>query len=186
MNFSDFGVWLGNISLKEANHYTKIPMKAQEKTLSKIIKRNKNSYYGKKYDFKNIKSIDDFREKLPLTTYADYEEFVDRMIENKENNLMYSGKNIRYCSSSGSVGKPKILPKSVKDLWNMQCFGFSCSVATAAHYLKDVKGIKMPSQMGPLVLILSGHPLSDGKKCNGAGQVPLTYLKPITKFFCTS
>ncbi|MBQ6624897.1 MAG: GH3 auxin-responsive promoter family protein [Clostridia bacterium] len=186
MNFSDFGVWLGDISLKEANHYTKIPMKAQEKTLSKIIKRNKNSYYGKKYDFKNIKSIDDFREKLPLTTYADYEEFVDRMIENKENNLMYSGKNIRYCSSSGSVGKPKILPKSVKDLWNMQCFGFSCSVATAAHYLKDVKGIKMPSQMGPLVLILSGHPLSDGKKCNGAGQVPLTYLKPITKFFCTS
>ena len=152
MNISDLGVWLGDISLREVNHYTKKPMRAQEKTLSKIIKRNKNSYYGKKYDFKNIKSIDDFREKLPLTTYADYEEFVDRMIENKENNLMYSGKNIRYCSSSGSVGKPKILPKSVKDLWNMQCFGFSCSVATAAHYLKDVKGIKMPSQMGPLVL----------------------------------
>ena len=30
------------------------------------------------------------------------------------------------------------------------------------------------------------HKLEDGKMCNGAGQVPLTYLKPITKTFCTS
>ena len=40
--------------------------------------------------------------------------------------------------------------------------------------------------MGPIVLILTGHRLEDGKMCNGAGQVPLTYLKPITPFFCTS
>ena len=123
---------------------------------------------------------------VPLTTYEDYAPYIDRMIENKEKNIMYTGRNIRYCSSSGSIGKPKTLPKSIKDLWNMQCIGFSCSVATAAHHLKKNKGIKMPGQMGPLVLILSGQKLDDGKKCNGAGQVPLTYLKPLIKFFCTS
>lgn len=186
MPFSDFGILLGDVSLAEIEYYTKNPMKAQESTLRKILNRNKNCEIGKKYNFKDIKSIADFQKNVPLSTYEDYEPYVERMIHNKEKNLMFSGPNIRYCSSSGSVGKPKILPKGIKDLWNMQCIGFSCTVSTAAHYLKKVKGKKMPAQMGPLVLILTGHPLEDGKMCNGAGQVPLTYLKAITPFFCTS
>lgn len=186
MQLSDVGVFLGDLSLWEINHHTKDPMKAQRKTLKKILSKNKNCEYGKKYNFKDIHSIDEYRAKVPLTKYEDYEPYVERMIHNKENNLMFSGLNVRYCSSSGSVGKPKILPKSVKDLWNMQCIGFSCSVATAYHYLKDVKGIKMPSQRGPLVLILTGHKLEDGKMCNGAGQIPLLYLKPLLGMFSTS
>ncbi len=185
-SFSDFGVLLGDVSLAAIEHHTKDPMKAQRNTLKKILNRNKNCELGKKYNFKDIKSIEDYQKMVPLSTYEDYEPYVERMIHNKENNLMFSGLNVRYCSSSGSVGKPKILPKGVTDLWNMQCIGFSCTVATAAHYLKKVKKVKMPSQMGPLVLILTGHPLEDGKMCNGAGQVPLTYLKAITPFFCTS
>ena len=185
MPFSDFGVLLGDVSLLEIEHHTKNPMKAQENTLKKIIRRNKNCELGKKYNFKDIKSIEDYQKMVPLSTYDDYEPLVERMIHNKEKNVMFSGPNIRYCSSSGSVGKPKILPKGIKDLWNMQCIGFSCSVSTAYHHLKK-NGIKMPNQMGPLVLILSGHPLEDGKMCNGAGQVPLTYLKAITPLFCTS
>ncbi len=186
MAFSDLGVLIGDVSLAEIEYFTKIPMKAQRSTLKKILGRNKNCEIGKKYNFKDIKSIEDYQRLVPLSTYEDYEPYVERMIHGKEKNLMFTGPNIRYCSSSGSVGKPKILPKGIKDLWNMQCIGFSCTIATAAHYLKKVKNIKMPAQMGPLVLILTGHPLEDGKMCNGAGQVPLTYLKPITRFFCTS
>ncbi len=186
MAFSDFGILLGDFTLLEVNNATKDPMKFQEKTLKKILKRNKNCELGKKFNFENINSIEDYQKMVPLTTYDDYAPYVDRMINNKENNLMFTGLNVRYCSSSGSVGKPKILPKSVKDLWNMQCIGFSGTVATSAHYLKKYKNKKMPAQMGPLVLILTGHPLEDGKMCNGAAQIPLLYLLPITKFFCTS
>lgn len=185
MPFSDLGVLLGNVSLLEIEHFTKDPMKAQESTLKKILRRNKNCELGKKYNFKDIKSISDYQKMVPLSTYDDYEPYVERMIHNKEKKLMFSGYNVRYCSSSGSVGKPKILPKGIKDLWNMQCIGFSCTVSTAFRHLKK-NGIRMPNQMGPLVLILTGHPLEDGKMCNGAGQVPLTYLKAITPFFCTS
>lgn len=185
-SISDLGVLLGDVSLLEIEHHTKDPMKAQIKTLKKIIARNKNCELGKKYNFKDIKTIEDYQKMVPLSTYEDYEPYVERIVNNKEKNVMFSGWNSRYCSSSGSVGKPKILPKGIKDLWNMQCIGFSCTVATASHYLKKVKGVKMPPQMGPLVLILTGHPLADGKMCNGAAQIPLTYLKPITPFFCTS
>ncbi len=186
MSFSDLGIWLGDVSLAEINHFTKDPMKAQRSTLKKIVRRNKNCELGKKFHFDQIHSIEDYQRLVPLTDYSDYEPLVDRMIQNKEKNLMFTGPNIRYCSSSGSVGKPKILPKSANDLWKMQCIGFSVSVSTAAHWLKKNKGIKLPPQMGPLVLILTGHKLEDGKRCNGAGQIPLDYLRMITPFFSTS
>ncbi len=186
MAFSDLGILLGDFTLAEVNHATKDPMKAQEKTLKKILRKNKNCELGKKYNFTNINSIEDYQKMVPLSTYDDYAPYVERIIHNKEKNVMFTGWNVRYCSSSGSVGKPKILPKSVRDLWNMQCIGFSGTVATSAHYLKKYKNKKMPAQMGPLVLILTGHPLEDGKMCNGAAQIPVLYLLPITRFFCTS
>ncbi|HBL40392.1 MAG TPA: hypothetical protein DDY98_02020 [Ruminococcaceae bacterium] len=185
MASSDFGIFLGDISLWEIDLFTKNPMKAQKRVLKKILRRNKNCELGKKLNLASVKSIEDYQKTVPLSTYADYEPYVERMIHNREDRLMYSGRNIRYCSSSGSVGKPKILPKGVSDLWKMQCIGFSVSVAVANRWLKQ-HGKKLPASMGPLVLILSGHPLEDGKRCNGAGQVPLTYLKPIMRTFCTS
>ena len=186
MSFSDIGIWLGDVSRLQIEHVSKDPMKAQKSTLRKIMFMNKRCEYGKKNHFSDVHSIEDFQRLVPLTSYEDYEPMVERMIHNKEKNLMFTGPNIRYCSSSGSVGKPKILPKSANDLWKMQCIGFSTSVSVASKWLRENLGKKLPPQMGPLVMVLTGHPLDDGKKCNGAGQIPLDYLKPITPFFSTS
>ena len=106
MPFSDLGILLGDVSLAEIEHYTKDPMKAQRNTLKKILSRNKNCELGKKYNFKDIHSIEEFQEKVPITTYADYEPYVEYMLSHKGENPMFKGRNVRYCSSSGSVGKP--------------------------------------------------------------------------------
>ncbi|MCQ2472077.1 MAG: GH3 auxin-responsive promoter family protein [Clostridia bacterium] len=185
MHFSDIGVLLGDVSRAEIKHYTKDPLKAQKKVLKKIIRRNKNCELGKKLNLKDVKSIEDYQRIVPLSTYADYEPYVDRMINNGEDRIMFSGKNLHYASSSGSVGKPKILPKGLNDLWKMQCLGFSATIATAYHHMKE-RGIRMSNQVGPLALNLSGHKLKDGKQCNGAGQIPLRFLRTLMPFFCTS
>lgn len=185
MSFSDLGILLGDISLAEVEWFTRDPMRSQRAVLRKIVRRSQTSELGCKLDFAAIRTIDDYRAKVPLSVYTDYAPYVERMMQG-EKNLMYTGPNIRYCTSSGSVGKPKILPKSVNDLWKMQCIGFSCSVATAAHDLRRKKGVRMPRQIGPLALSLTGHTAKDGKKINDAGQVPLDYLKYIMPFFCTS
>ena len=99
MPFSDFGVLLGDVSLWEIERATKKPVEAQKNTLKKIISRNKNCVYGKKYGFADIKSIEDFQAKVPITTYEDYEPYVERVLD-KEKNVMFTGPNIRYCSDS--------------------------------------------------------------------------------------
>ena len=185
MAFSDFGVFLGDISRAQINHTTKNPLKAQKNVLKKIVRRNKSCEYGKKINLKDVHSIEDYQKIVPLSTYSDYEPYVDRMMNNGEKRLIFNGINVRYASSSGSVGKPKMLPKGINDLWKMQCIGFSVSVATAYHHMKK-NGIRMRNQVGPLALNLSGHKTADGKMSNGAAQIPLRYLKPILPFFCTS
>lgn len=187
MGLSYFGVVLGKIAFAQVNSAASHPMKTQKRILKRILKKSKNTEYGKKYGFHNIKTPEDFQKSVPLTTYADYEDYVDRMVTKKEKKLLTAYHVSRYCSSSGSVGKPKVLPKTVPDLWNMQCLGFSASVACAYKHIKKMdKKAKFPDQRGPLVMVLTGHRLEDGKMCNGAGQVPLTYLKSITPFFSTS
>lgn len=185
MPFSDFGVFLGDVSIAEINYCTKRPLQAQKSVLKKIVRRNKNCELGKKLNLKAVKSIEDYQRIVPISTYADYEPYVDRMLNNGERRIMFNGITCRYASSSGSVGKPKMLPKGINDLWKMQCIGFSVSVATAFHHMKK-KGIRMSNQVGPLALNLTGHKTPDGKMSNGAAQIPLRMLKPLLPFFCTS
>ncbi|MGN0485971.1 MAG: GH3 auxin-responsive promoter family protein [Acutalibacteraceae bacterium] len=184
MALSDLGVMLGNMVFKGVNHFTSVPVETQEKILLQIMDKNKDTEYGRKIGFKNVHSVADFQRIVPLTTYEDYDEYVERML-NGESNLMMAAKCVRYCSSSGSVGKPKVLPKSAKDIFNMQSMGFAATPACAAKWFKK-NGMKFPKQVGPVAVILTGHEMKDGKMCNGAGQVPFTYLKPISKFFMTT
>ncbi|MCM1364211.1 MAG: GH3 auxin-responsive promoter family protein [Faecalibacterium sp.] len=184
---TDYGVFLGNMVFKGFEHYTSAAAETQEATLRKIMKKNADCEYGRKYDFANIHSIKEFQDKVPLSTFEDYAPLIDRMVEKNESNIITSDKVIRYCSSSGSVGKPKLQPKTFRDLWNMQCMGFVATPACASRWFKKQGTYKkLPTQMGPLVVSLNGHKLENGKQCNGAAQVPFTYLKPILKFFTTT
>lgn len=184
MAMSDIGVMLGKMVFKGMNHFTTIPVETQEKILMQIMDENKDTEYGKKIGFKDVHSVEDFQRIVPLSNYDTYSDYVDRMLDGEEN-LMMARKCKRYCTSSGSVGKPKVLPKSGKDLWNMQCMGFAATPACASLWFKK-NGMKFPKQIGPVAIILTGHKMKDGKMGNGAGQVPFTYLKPISKFFMTT
>ncbi len=184
MAISDLGVKLGKIVFKSLDRVSKNPTEAQEKLLFKIIEKNKDTEYGKKIGFKDIHSVEEFQKKVPFTTFEDYSDYVERML-NGENNLMMAAKCHRYCSSSGSVGKPKVLPKSARDLLYMQSVGFVATPACAAKWF-EARDMKLPKQVGPVAIVLTGHKMKDGNMCNGAGQVPFTYLKPISKFFMTT
>ncbi len=187
MAISNVGVFFGNIVFKGVNHFTSIPMETQQKTLETIMEKNKDCELGKKYDFANVRTLKDFQEKVPLSTFEDYLPLINRMIDNNEENIITSDKIVRYCSSSGSVGIPKLQPKTARDLFNMQSMGFAATPACANKYFRE-KGVfkSLPGQMGPLLLSLNGHPLKNGMRCNGAGQIPFSYVKPLLPFFTTT
>ena len=90
------------------------PMKYNEELLMKILDDNKDTEYGKKYDFAHIQSIEDYQRKVPVSVYDDYVEYILRMTEHGEENLICSYPINHYSKSSGTMGNPKKVPMSDK------------------------------------------------------------------------
>lgn len=86
------------------------PMEVNKELLLKIICDNEDTEYGKKYDFKNIHSISDFQKKVPVTKYADYSEYIKRMVNDGGKNLICAYPVGHFNGSSGTTGDVKYIP----------------------------------------------------------------------------
>lgn len=181
---SGFGGMLGLIEHKKLEIYAKHGVKTQEHNLKKLMRTNKNTEYGKKCNFKDVKSVKDYQDIVPLSTYDDYADYIDRMVQG-EKNLITTWHIGRYAESSGSVGKPKYIPQSARQLWNCQCFSFSAPVGCAVKYFRS-KGKKLPPQKGLLTIEITSHKLPCGKTVSCLSGIPLMYLKPIVPYISTS
>ncbi|CAF1519674.1 unnamed protein product [Rotaria magnacalcarata] len=72
-------------------------------------------------------SIDEFREKIPLTTYKDYMDYIDRMVVEGENNVLSSENPVYFSMTSGTTAKIKLLPATattIKKLNESVALGF--------------------------------------------------------------
>lgn len=110
----------GKSVLEDLNKMTKDPMKYNTELLMQILEDNKDTEYGKKYDFANIHSVEEFQKKVPVTRYDDYSDYIWRMTEDSEQNLICAYPINHYNKSSGTMGNPKRLPMSDKsiDIYN--------------------------------------------------------------------
>ena len=88
------------------------PEEIQNLVLMQILGQAGHTEIGKKHHFDGIKSVADFRRQLPITTWADYEPFVDRLADG-EPDLLFPGKAKVFIVTSGTSGlKPKMVPDS--------------------------------------------------------------------------
>ncbi len=97
-----------------------------EELLLKLVEDNKDTEYGRKYNFKDIHSIEDYKKNVPFSVYDDYAPYIERMINNNENNLISVYPAVHYAVSSGSVGVPKNIPVSEATI---ECYKkYSCNL----------------------------------------------------------
>lgn len=89
--------------------------RVQSDYLMKLLKRNSDTVYGRKYGFGEIRSYEDFARRVPLTVYEDYEPYIAAAADGEKNVL--TAENIRLFElTSGSSGGKKLIPytKSLK------------------------------------------------------------------------
>ena len=89
---------------------TKDPMKYNTDLLMKILEDCKDTEYGQKYGFADITSIEEYQDKVPVTVYDDYADYIYRMTEKGEKNLLTAYEIVHYAKSSGTMGNPKRIP----------------------------------------------------------------------------
>lgn len=86
--------------------------KVQEAKLKEYLKKNADTEFGKKHDFKNIQSYQEYAKAVPIIEdFSDIEPYIENMKEGKEN-VLFSGKPLFFETTSGSGSSPKFIPYS--------------------------------------------------------------------------
>jgi len=116
----------------------KNPLDVQKNILMRILSENKNTIYGKKYDFENIKSIEDFVDKVPEVNYLDIKQYIDR-IKDGEQNVLTDDVVEFFATSSGTTSEPKFIPVTKKRL---EFFQREFFLLTKYEIRKDIGNVK--------------------------------------------
>lgn len=83
--------------------------RVQGEYLRSLLESNKDTVYGRKYGFGEIRSYRDFAKRVPLTKYEDYEPYI-RAIANGRKNVLTSDEVTLFELTSGSSGGKKLIP----------------------------------------------------------------------------
>ncbi len=81
----------------------------QEAFLLALLKDHQNTKFGKEYGFREINSVEAFRERIPISTYQDYRPYMEQ-IANGESNVLTADTVTYMNMTSGSTGKQKLIP----------------------------------------------------------------------------
>ena len=88
---------------------TQKPMEMTTELLMKLLHDNKDTEYGKKYNFANIHTIEDYQKEVPVVVYDDLAPYLERMMDG-EKNLLTAYEYNHFNETSGTVGAPKVVP----------------------------------------------------------------------------
>ena len=89
--------------------WIKNPIRYQTKTFFYILRKAKNTSFGRDHSFKNIKTYDDFKKNVPVKDYEDIRPYIDKIFSG-EINVLWPGKPIYFAKTSGTTSGLKYIP----------------------------------------------------------------------------
>jgi len=90
------------------------PGRVQTELLLDIVRRNAGTEYGQRYGFGRISSITDFQRNVPVITYEDIKEDMNRVVSGASN-VFTAEDPVMFAQTSGTTGDPKYIPVTPTD-----------------------------------------------------------------------
>ena len=108
--------WFNTKRLSQIDFFKDHPIEVQRETLTQLLDQASNTEWGRKYDFKSIQTLNDFKNRLPIHSYEDIESYIDRLRKG-EQNIFWSSEIKWFAKSSGTTNsKSKFIPVSKEAL----------------------------------------------------------------------
>ncbi len=100
-----------NELVEQFNDFCMKPDEVQKKVLLEILDLAKDTEFGKKHNFSNIKSYEDYVANVSISDWTNYIHYSERM-QNGEENITFRGKPAVFLKTSGTSGLPKLIPET--------------------------------------------------------------------------
>lgn len=104
--------WVNVKRLHQIELFMKYPYDVQQEVFSKLIEQAMRTTWGVQYGYDSILSIQDFQERVPISTYEDVKPYIKRLRDG-EQNLLWPTEIKWFAKSSGTTSdKSKFIPVS--------------------------------------------------------------------------
>jgi len=112
--------------------FIKHPIEVQQDVLRKLLSSARNTEWGKKYDYASIKTPEDYRQRVPVSTYEQLQPYIERVMRG-EQQILWPSEVRWFAKSSGTTNdRSKFIPvteealedchyKGTKDLLSIYC-----------------------------------------------------------------
>ena len=90
------------------------PMQSQEEFVMRLIRENAKTAFGRNHGFEFIRSMEEYRQRIHVTTYEDYIQYIERIV-NGERNVLTAYQTEHLSLHHGY----KVLPQS---RWGVQLY----------------------------------------------------------------
>ena len=99
--------------------FVKDPLGTQQKTLNYLLEHGRKTQYGTENHFDTVKNETDFRTVIPVIAYEDLRPHLDKIIVEKQNNVLWDTPVRWFAMSSGTTeDKSKYIPVTKESLFN--------------------------------------------------------------------
>jgi phenylacetate-coenzyme A ligase PaaK-like adenylate-forming protein len=94
---------------KRINNWAANPIETQQRVFNQLIKKAKQTAFGKDHSFDQIKNHKDFIKRVPITDYEGLRTYVDRVVAG-ESDVLWPGKPLYFAKTSGTTSGTKYIP----------------------------------------------------------------------------
>lgn len=94
---------------KQFEATTHRPAETQQRVLTRLLKYNAQTAFGKEHGFEAMRTVADFKRGTPIRSFAGFDPWVDRIAAG-EKSVLTREPVIFFNKSSGTSGKPKLIP----------------------------------------------------------------------------
>lgn len=92
---------------------TKVVATTQENFLKQVLATHQYTLLGREENLSSIKTVAEFRSRIPTRSYDQYEPYIQRMAQG-EANILTRDRVTYFNTTSGSTGKQKLIPVTKK------------------------------------------------------------------------
>jgi hypothetical protein len=106
-----FAAWVN----RDLNNIRQNALTLQQETFRDLINKGSQTVFGIDHDFKNIRTYEDFKKKVPIRDYEELRPYIDRVV-NGEENILWPGKPAYLTKTSGTTSGIKYIPISKESM----------------------------------------------------------------------
>lgn len=172
--FNSIVSWYFKKRIEEVQRVIENPVQSQEIVFKDLIEHGAYTEFGEHYDFKSIKTFDDFRKRVPIHEYEDLKPYINKMMEG-EQNVLWPSEIKWFAKSSGTTSdKSKFIPVSFEALESCQFKGGRDMLTFYCHNNPDTKIFE-----GKGLILGGSHQVNPANKSSYCGDLSAVLMNNL-------